>query len=262
MKYDGWSTHPYPTDLTQKPLQKVRWPNVTLSQLPLFEQSLDKWFHRKNTPIWITEYGYQTKPENPKGVSYLTQSRYTRQVLNIAAGDPRVTMFIWFILRDDPTSLWKSGLLRREGLKKPAFASFAALAKKYDGRSPQLSVKAGVRNPAVKFAALEFLSRSGRGAKVGMTISVYDRGKLLKTAQPESTVGLDGWVSFRAPLTTAKGHDYTIYIDANDVNGNTLQRSVVDQGSERREEVTARGRRGRRAPGAYSTVTVLAKFRG
>ena len=33
-------------------------------------------------------------------------------------------MFIWFILRDDPTSAWQSGLVQRDGAKKPAFAVF------------------------------------------------------------------------------------------------------------------------------------------
>jgi hypothetical protein len=227
LKFDGWSTHPYPTDLTQKPTQQVRWPNVTLSQLSRFEQSLDKWFKRKNIPIWITEYGYQTRPENPKGVSYATQAAYARQVLNIAAGDPRVTMFIWFILRDDPTSLWKSGIVKREGPKKPAFSALAARAKALDGRSPQLVVKAGVTNPVVRFGALELWSRSGRGARVGMTIAVYDGRRVVKTAQPASTIGFDGWVSFRVPVKTVKGHTYYVTIDANDVNGNTLKRSVT-----------------------------------
>jgi hypothetical protein len=227
LKFDAWSQHPYPTDLTQKPNQVVRWPNVTLSQLPRLEKSLDSWFRRKNIPIWITEYGYQTRPENPKGVSYSTQAAYARQVLNIAAGDPRVRMFIWFILRDDPTSLWKSGLVQREGAKKPAFGTLAARAKALDGRSPQFVVRAGVKNPAVKFAALELWSRSGRGAKVGMTIAVYDGRKVMKTAQPASTLGYDGWVAFRLPITTVKGHTYYVTIDANDINGNTLKRSIT-----------------------------------
>ncbi len=227
LRFDAWSTHPYPTDLQQRPLQAVRWPNVTLSQLPRFEDSLAKWFHRSRVPIWITEYGYQTRPENPKGVSYATQAAYARQVLNIAAGDPNVRMFIWFILRDDPTSAWKSGLVRRDGTKKPAFATYAALAKKYDGRSPQFVVRAGVTNPLVRFGALELWSRSGTGAKVGMTIAVYDGAREVRTAQPVSTIGRDGWVSFRAPLKTVKGHTYYVTIAANDINGNKVNRSVT-----------------------------------
>jgi hypothetical protein len=228
LRFDAWSHHPYPTDLTQRPLQVVRWPNVTLSQMTRFERSLDRWFNRKRIPIWITEYGYQTKPENPKGVSYATQAAYARQVLNIAAGDPRVMMFIWFVLRDDPTSAWKSGLVQNSGKKKPAFGTFAARAKVYDGRSPWYVMRGGVKNPLVKFAALEIWSRSGR-TKIGMTVSVIDKGKALRSYQPTATVGADGWVPLRVPIRTLKGHTYFVYIKANDINGNTVQRSVTIQ---------------------------------
>jgi cellulase (glycosyl hydrolase family 5) len=227
LKFDAWSHHPYPTSPSQKPTQKVRWPNVTLSQLPRFEKSLDQWFKRTAIPLWITEYGYETKPGEPHGVTLAQQSVYARQVLNIAANDPRVTMFIWFILRDDPTSAWQSGLLNRDGTRKPAFRTFASLADRYDGRNPQMRVRAGVTKPLVRFGALELWSRSGAGAKVGMTIAIYDRGRVVRTAQPVSTIGPDGWVSFRAPLKTVKGHTYQITIAANDINGNTVDRSIL-----------------------------------
>lgn len=227
LRFDAWSHHPYPTSPNQRPTQRVRWPNVTLTQLPKFEESLDAWFNRKEIPIWITEYGYETKPGEPHGVTRSQQAAYARQAINIAANDPRVSMFIWFILRDDPTSAWQSGLVDRNGTRKPAFGVFASLAARYDGRNPQVTVKAGVTNPLVRFAALELWSRSGRGAKVGMTIVVYDGRRLLRTAQPVSTVGPDGWVSLRAPLRTVAGHFYYITIKAGDVHGNFVNRSVL-----------------------------------
>jgi hypothetical protein len=227
LKFDAWSHHPYPTSPSQRPTATVRWPNVTLSQLPRFEQRLDSWFHRQAVPIWITEYGYETKPGEPHGVTLAQQATYIRQVLNIAANDPRVKMFIWFILRDDPTSTWQSGLLNRDGSRKPAFATFAALAFRYDGRNPQITVRPGVVNPLVRFAALELWSRSGTGSKVGMTIAVYDGSRVLRTAQPVSTIGPDGWVSFRAPLRTVRGHTYQITIDAGDAHGNDVHRSIL-----------------------------------
>ena len=45
-----------------------------LTSLPQFETSLDKWFGRKNIPIWITEYGNETKPGEPKGVTEAQQA--------------------------------------------------------------------------------------------------------------------------------------------------------------------------------------------
>ena len=50
---------------------------------------------------------------------------------------------------------------------------------------------------------------------------------MLKTAQPVSVIGFDGWVSFPAPLTTVKGHDYNITIAAVDQNGNRVDREVL-----------------------------------
>jgi hypothetical protein len=226
LKFDAWSHHPYPTSINGKPLANTRWPNVTLSNLPRFESSLRKWFGRA-VPIWVTEYGHETKPEEPKGVTYAQQSTYLRQALNYVAGDPAVTMFIWFILRDDPTSAWQSGLVERDGVKKPSFRTFTGLATKYDGRNPQIFVRGGTQNPLVKFAALELWSRSGAGTKVGMTMAVFDNGKEIKSAQPVSILGVDGWVSARVPITTQKKHEYYITIVASDVNGNRINRSVL-----------------------------------
>ncbi len=227
LRFDAWSHHPYPTSPSQRPTQNVRWPNVTLTQLPKFEDSLKDWFGRKEVPIWVTEYGYETKPGEPLGVTRSQQAAYTRQVLNIAANNPDVTMFIWFILRDDPTSAWQSGLVDRDGTKKPSFNVFSSLAFRYDGRDPQIKVRAGVTNPLIRFAAIELWSRSGTGAKVGMTIAVYDGRKVIKTAQPVASIGADGWVSFRAPLKTVAGHNYNVTIQAGDVHGNQVNRSVL-----------------------------------
>src|SRR5436190_3506205 len=123
LKFDAWSHHPYPTSINGRPLANTRWPNVTLSNLPRFENQLGHWFN-KNIIMWVTEYGHETKPEEPKGVTYATQSLYARQALNFVARDPKVAIFIWFILRDDPTSAWQSGLVKRDGTKKPAFNTF------------------------------------------------------------------------------------------------------------------------------------------
>ena len=226
LRFDAWSHHPYPTSISGKPLAKTRWPNVTLANLPRFENQLGHWFKR-NVIMWITEYGHETKPEEPKGVTYAQQAAYLRTALRFAADDPKVSIFIWFILRDDPTSAWQSGLVKRDGAKKPAFSAFTSLATQYDGRNPQIFVKGGTANPTVKFAALELWSRSGAGAKVGMTIAIYDGSRVLKTAQPVSVIGYDGWVTFKAPFTAVKNHNYNITIAAVDANGNRVDREVL-----------------------------------
>src|SRR5581483_6417931 len=109
------------------------WPNVTLSQLPKFEESLDKWFHR-TVPIWITEYGFETKPGEPKGVTPAQQASYLKASTAMVRQWPFVTMYIWFIFRDDPTSTWQSGLLYHSNAEKPAANVFPALARLFDAR--------------------------------------------------------------------------------------------------------------------------------
>jgi hypothetical protein len=226
LKFDAWSQHPYPTTLTAKPTQKVRWPNVAMSNLSTLEANLDKWFGKKNIPIWITEYGYQTRPQNPGGVTYAQQASYAKQALTIAENDPNVQMFIWFILRDDPSSVWKSGLISPTGATKPAYKTFSAMAKLLDARNPIVTVKGGKANPILRVPALELLARSGPGAPVGVTYSVYQT-KLIASGQPQSVLGTDGWVSFPVQFTPQKGQSYRVYADLNDANGNLLER-VID----------------------------------
>lgn len=226
IKFDAWAHHPY-SELGRPPTQRVRFPNVNLPQLKQFETSLDRWFGRRGIPIWITEYGHETKPGEPKGVTVSQQAAYARQALSIARLDPRVQMFVWFILRDDPTSPWQSGLLNRNGTKKPAFAAFSATAKLLDARSPILTVESGVASPSVKVPVLELAGRSGVGARVGATVRVYNGSQLIGVSQPVSTILLDGWATFPAPVTTERGRRYTVTLDINDANGNRVFRTAT-----------------------------------
>jgi len=219
--------HPYPTELTQKPIANVRWPNVTLKQLPMLETSIDKWFGRKNIPIWITEYGYQTKPQQPKGVSYAQQSAYMKTALTVARNDPRVQMFIWFIFRDDPTSTWHSGVVEQAGAKKPAFATYTAMAKLLDGRNPIVQVKGGVANPVVRVPLIELRTRDAAGAPIGATVRAFLGSQLLAVSQPSTTLSIDGWASFPVPITPAAGKTYSVAIDVNDASGNAVSRTVT-----------------------------------
>jgi hypothetical protein len=227
LKFDAWSLHPYPTELTQKPIANVRWPNVTLKQLPMFETSIDTWFGRKNIPIWITEYGYQTKPQQPKGVSYAQQSAYMKTALTVARNDPRVQMFIWFIFRDDPTSTWHSGVVEQGGAKKPAFSTFTAMAKLLDGRNPIVQVKGGVPNPVVRVPLIELRTRDAAGAQIGATVRAFLGSQLLGVSQPSTTLSIDGWASFPVPITPVAGKTYSVAIDVNDASGNTVSRTVT-----------------------------------
>jgi hypothetical protein len=228
LKFDAWAHHPYST-LGASPNQAVRFPNVNLTQLPTFEKNLDTWFKRKNIPIWITEYAFETKPAEPKGVTVAQQAAYAAQVLRKVRLDPRVQMFIWFIFRDDPTSTWQSGLLTQAGAKKPSFATFSAGAKLADVRSPLVSIKAGSTAPIVRVPVWELAARDGVGTKIGATVRTHRGTHLVGVAQPASIIDIDGWAAFPVPFVNPaeKGQRYDIEFEINDANGNKLLRTAT-----------------------------------
>jgi hypothetical protein len=227
VRFDAWAHHPYPTTFTMAPTQRVRWPNVTLTSLPRFGVSLDRWFKRRNTPIWITEYGHETRPEDPRGVPYATQASYLRTAVSMLRRNPRVQMMIWFAMRDSEQNLWQSGLLTEHGLEKPAFDLFSVLAKPLDARNLVVRIKGGRANPAVRVPTTKLAYRSGVGARVGMTYRVFERGRLLVVKQPVATIQRDGWITIRPQFTPRAGRTYTLDVDVNDPNGNRVLRKLT-----------------------------------
>ena len=227
VRFDAWAHHPYPTTHTQPPTQRVRWPNVSLTSIPRFAASIDRWFLRRNTRIWITEYGHETRPEDRKGVPYATQASYLRTAVGMARRNPRVDMLIWFAMRDNPVNLWQSGLLTYGGLEKPAFDLFSVLAKPVDARNAIVTVRGGRANPAVRVATAKIGYRVGPGARVGVTYRVFQGGRLLVVDQPEARVGLDGWITIRPRFTPVRGRTYTVTVEVNDAVGNKAQRTLT-----------------------------------
>jgi hypothetical protein len=224
VKFDAWAHHPY-SILGQGPLQPARYPNVHVTQLPRFLKDLKKWYGH-NVVMWVTEYGFETKPAEPRGVSLSAQSSYAIQAINMAKRIPNVKMLIWFIFRDDPTSTWQSGLLSRNGTKKPAYSSFSASAKPVDARNP--IYKAKVREaPVVRVPVLELAARNGVGATVGANIRVYGPGSaFFGNIQQQSTIDADGWAAFKFDPNNSK-RVYYMYFTIQDKNGNSVQHSVT-----------------------------------
>jgi hypothetical protein len=222
LKFSAWAHHPYPTSPNLPPLQKVRYPNVTLSTMPQFEKDLQKWFKRP-VPIWITEYGHETKPGEPHGVSEATQAAYAKQALNIAKADPNVQMFCWFTFRDSAGNPWQSGLERPSGSHKPSYAAFSSIAKVTDGQS--VVTKAG--KPPKITIYLPYLSYySPPGTQIGIFYTVYDGTNIVARATPTAALGLDQSASFVPAFTPVKGHKYNVVAIANEPNGHTETRTT------------------------------------
>lgn len=217
LRFDAYATHPYPTRPNLPPTQKVRWPNVTLLQLKRFEKSIDQWFHRRNIPVWITEYGHQTKPGEPYGVTNAQQAKYLSRVMRQLKADPRVEMFIWFIFRDSKASVWQSGLFNESGRMKPSYRTFSALAQTVEGQT--LTIRPRVA-PTIRLAVPRLAFASSAGASIGVTYRVWRRGKLVAIGQPAPRLRISQSVSFVAKFKPAAGMTYTIDMVAGDINGN------------------------------------------
>jgi hypothetical protein len=229
LKFDAWAHHPYPFPVSMKPTQKVRWPNVSLASLPQFEKSLDVWFKRKGIPIWITEYGHETKPGEPHGVTERQQASYIKQTLSIVKRDQRVQMFVWFVFQDTKTSLWQSGLYRLNGSAKPGRAAFTSAARALDARNAVVRARAGTR-PAVRVSVREFAALNKPGARIGITWTLRQGRVVRAVQQPEVALGADGWVTFRVNYPLRKRTTYTLTVDANDINGLTARRVLTLKG--------------------------------
>ena len=173
LRFDAWSHHPYPTSINGKPI----------SERPLAERHARRRCRgsrsrsrsgssRRTSRSGSRSTATRRSPRSRRASRYAQQAAYVRQAITYAAKDPNASR---------SSSGSSSGTTRRApgraasssatGAKKPSFTASSRVAKPYDGRNPQIFVRAGVKNPLVKFAALELWSRSGAGAKVGMTIA-------------------------------------------------------------------------------------------
>jgi hypothetical protein len=220
LKFDAWAHHPYPTAPGAKPTEKVRYPNVTLSTMPKFEKDLHRWFKR-TVPIWITEYGHETKPGEKKGVTLATQAKYAKQALAIAKKDQNVQMFIWFTFRDSSGNPWQSGLLQPSGAAKPSYSAFGSSARPTDGIT--VNVKAN-RAPTLNLYFPVLYYYNAPGTVCGMTYTVKDGSRFIANGQPAVPLHANQTLSIPLSFKPVKGHTYTVTVVANDPNGHTETR--------------------------------------
>ncbi len=232
VKFDAWAHHPYPFPVNQKPTQLVRYPNVTLESMPRFEQDLDAAFRRKNVPIWITEYGNETKPGEPKGVTEAQQAAYIPQALAMARKDTRIQMFIWFVMQDSQGSLWQSGIYRQDATPKRAQPVFARTASPLDPVDGKQTFKGGTRNPTLIVYLRDYCANNPTGATVGYTIRSYLKTKLIQVSQGASPLGIDCTVRPRvAGLTVAKKKTYRVTVTANTATTAEILRTITVVGA-------------------------------
>jgi polysaccharide biosynthesis protein PslG len=209
IRFDAWAQHPYPPRAEVAPADPVRWPRVGLANLDRLGAALDDWFRRDGTPLWITEYGHETRPAEPLGIGPSLQARYAADALALAAESPRVRMFLWFIFRDRAETPWQSGLLAQDGSPKPALDRFAEVAAGIDGRNPVLPDDADF----ARLPALELAFHTPAGTPLEVTVA----GEEVATALQR-----DGWID--VPIDGASGD--VLAVRARDPFGHTVSRTV------------------------------------
>jgi len=132
-KFDVYAHHPYADKGNEAPsyVPKGRFARrVQLGNINLLISLLTKLYGPKH--LWITEYGYQTKPPDNTifGTSWSKQALYMKQAFDIARKNPRIDMFLWFLIKDEPNiGGWQSGLQTVTGRKKPAWNTFISLPR-------------------------------------------------------------------------------------------------------------------------------------
>ncbi|HSF60052.1 MAG TPA: cellulase family glycosylhydrolase [Gaiellaceae bacterium] len=234
LKFDAWAHHPYPFNPNLRPGQIAKWPNVSLASLPRFVKELTTWFKRKSTKIWVTEYGYQTRPEDTFGIPYARQAAYVRKSIAMARKMPFVGMFIWFVYQDDQGQPWDSGLYTQAGAPKgPSPAAFRAVAAPLDARNGVYAFRHGTLTPLVKLFVRRYCANDPTGTPIGMTWRIYQAGRLISVGQQSSALLRDCTVAarlrFRRPV--AKGKTYTATFELNDRNGILLNRRLTIRGT-------------------------------
>ena len=136
----GFAHHPYSFFLA--PDRQIGDPNfVPLADLSRLEHGLDRIFAtygvRRQLPIELTEYGYDTNPPNPyRGVPAARQAAYLNQAQYLAWQDPRVGSLAQFLLVDSGPdrsyprgspgywSTLQTGLEYDDGVHKPSFDAY------------------------------------------------------------------------------------------------------------------------------------------
>ncbi|HEU4974375.1 MAG TPA: cellulase family glycosylhydrolase [Baekduia sp.] len=137
LRVDGYAHHAYTTRKGPK-FKPVGKNNVTIGVLSRLTKALDRAARAHvvtaHLPVYLTEFGIQSKPDPIYGVSLRRQAEYRSYSEWLSWVNPRVAAFSQYLLTDDPPEKGKPKLLRYGGFEsglrlatgkdKPALAGF------------------------------------------------------------------------------------------------------------------------------------------
>jgi hypothetical protein len=183
----GYAHHAYTT--RKGPFFHPPGPNdVTIGVLSRLTRALDRAGRahriRKHMPIWLTEFGIQSRPDPLLGVSLARQAEFQAISERIAYDNPRVVAFSQYLLRDDKPrrgprlarySGFESGLRTSSGKAKPAMAGFRLpLAAKR--RGSRVSLWGLIRPAGAKTSAVVFYADRHKRLRKLRTVTTNSRG--------------------------------------------------------------------------------------
>ncbi len=80
----------------------------------------------RGAPVYLTEFGFQSRPPDRFGLSLGMQAAYLNEADYVAFRNPRIASVAQYELRDDPrVGVWNTGLLFADGRPKPALRAYA-----------------------------------------------------------------------------------------------------------------------------------------
>ena len=125
---DAYAQNPYPVRPHETPSSGGCWrcTEITMATLPKLITEVKRRFGTQ-TRIWLTEYGYNSKPPSKwLGVSNTLQARYVSEAALRVYLASHVDLLIHFLVRDEPDARkWTSGFLTSRGKSKPSFSAYA-----------------------------------------------------------------------------------------------------------------------------------------
>jgi hypothetical protein len=183
-KLDAYAHHPYPSTPAETPTSGgcVSCPSITMATIKKLLTLVKRSFGQK--PIWLTEYGYQSKPPDTiLGVPLKRQARLVSLAALRAWKLPRVTMLFQYLYRDEVAiSRFQTGLVFANSRPKPALQAFKLPFTQTSRHGNRTALWGQIRNgrPGKKPYRIEVL-RGSKWQPLGPDRKTDDQGVFSRT---------------------------------------------------------------------------------
>lgn len=106
VKADAWAVHPYTTGGPNH--LPANGNNMSVAALPRMQKLLNRATNSKRltankgrTQLWVTEFSWDSRPPDPKGLPWNLQARWVAEAMHLMY-KANVNTMLWFGLRDQP----------------------------------------------------------------------------------------------------------------------------------------------------------------